>query len=85
MAARNDLAFTAIIFAALGAGRRVDARHLVEGAALFPTADLMLGAAWHCAGAVGEALVGAVKAGLMGEEREATALMGGGSVDQRSS
>jgi len=76
VAARNELAFTSIVFAALGAGRRVEARHLVEGAALFPGPEEMLSASWHCAGAVGEALVGAVKGGLMGVEREATALAG---------
>ena len=76
VAARNELAFTSIIYAALGAGRRVEARHLVEGAALFPGPEEMLSAAWHCAGTVGEALVGAVKGGLMGVEREAAALAG---------
>jgi hypothetical protein len=76
VAAHNDLAFTPIVFAALATGRRVEARHLVAGAALFPGPDTMLSAAWHCAGAVGEALVGAVKGGLMGSEREAAALTG---------
>ena len=45
--ARNDLAFPRIVLAALAAGRPVDARHLVEGAALFPGPEQMANAAWH--------------------------------------
>jgi len=73
--ARNDLAFPRIVLAALAAGRPVDARHLVEGAALFPGPEEMANAAWHCAGDVGAMLVEAVKTGLMGIEREAAALV----------
>ena len=75
VASKEDLAFTRVIFAALGTGRRVDARHLVEGACLFAHPGLMSNAAWHCAGHVGEALVSAVRSGLMGCERDVTALL----------
>ncbi len=74
VATKNELAFPRIVLAALCAGRRVDASHLVEGAALFPEPESMSSAAWHCSGEVGVALVDAVKAGLMGIERETTAL-----------
>ena len=71
---RNELAFSRIVLAALAVGRRVDARHLVEGAALFPDVLMLCTVVWHLSGPVGEALIGAVKTGLMGAEREATAL-----------
>ena len=72
---RNELGFSRIVLAALAVGRRVDARHLVEGAALFPDVLMLCTVVWHLSGTVGEALIGAVKTGLMGTEREATALV----------
>ena len=72
---RDERAFTHLLLAALSGGRNVDARHLREGAALFPDLDTLGVAATHCTGDVSEALLGAARSGRMGWEREAAALL----------
>jgi hypothetical protein len=62
------------MLAALAAGRRVDAHHLVRGAALFIQIPMLFGVVWHLCGDIGQALMDAAKSDLMGNEREATAL-----------
>jgi hypothetical protein len=72
---RDELAFTHLLLAALSGERNVDARHLREGAALFPDLDTLGVAATHCSGDVSEALLGAARSGRLGWEREAAALL----------
>jgi hypothetical protein len=74
IAAKDEVAFRPILFAALAGGRRVEARHLVEAGALFADPGQLIAASLHCAGNAAEALVEAVARGHMGWEREATAL-----------
>jgi SEC-C motif len=62
-AAKDDLAFTHLILAALAAGRTVDARHLVEGAVLFPGLKPFASAALHCSGNVARVLAQALGRG----------------------
>ena len=75
VARKEDAAFTHLVLAALGTGRRVDARHLAGGAALFPEPGQLIAAALHMSGDVPRALIEAVANGRMGNEREATALL----------
>ena len=72
---RENEAFTRIVFAALGSGRRVDARHLERGACLFDDHGQMAAAAFHASGDVPAALIGAVEGEGLGEERAASALL----------
>jgi len=72
---RDERAFTHLLLAALCGDRNVDARHLREGAALFPDLDTLGVAVAHCTGDVPEALLGAARSGRMGWEREAAALL----------
>jgi hypothetical protein len=72
---RDERAFTHLLLAALAAGRRVDARHLIDGAALLPDPGQLAAAALHCSGDVAGALVDAVRRGRLGSERTATALL----------
>lgn len=72
--ARDELAFTHLLLAALYGGRTVDAGHLIDGAVLLPDPDTLGVAATHCSGDVPEALLSAVRSGRMGWEREAAAL-----------
>jgi mRNA-degrading endonuclease RelE of RelBE toxin-antitoxin system len=74
VAQRQNDAFVRIVFAALGAGRRVDARHLVRGASLFDGPDQLSAAALHVSGDVAAALIAAVQGGGLGDERAAAAL-----------
>ena len=71
---RDETAFRRLVFAALGTDRTVDARHLVDGGALFLDLGELSNAAMHCAGDVGPALIAAAQGGRMGWEREAAAL-----------
>ena len=73
--ARDEIAFTNLLLAALDSGRRVDARHLVDGGALLPDPTQLVVAARHCSGEVARALVDAVERGHMGWERDAVALL----------
>ncbi|MBI2150470.1 MAG: hypothetical protein HYU27_07680 [Acidobacteria bacterium] len=50
VAQRENDAFVRIVFAALGAGRRVDARHLERGASLFDDPGQLAAAAMHLSG-----------------------------------
>lgn len=74
VARRENEAFVRIVFAALGSGRRVDARHLEIGASLFDEPRQLAAAAMHMAGDVPRALIAAVDRRLMGSERQAAAL-----------
>ncbi|PYS34370.1 MAG: hypothetical protein DMG14_29645 [Acidobacteria bacterium] len=60
---RDNDAFVRLVFAALGAGRRVDARHLEGGASLFDDPQQLAAAAMHVSG------------DEVGAERNATALL----------
>lgn len=75
IAKRDNDAFVRIVFAALGAGRRVDARHLEEGAALFDDPGQLAAAAWHFSGDVSRGLLGAVERENLDTERNAGALL----------
>ena len=75
VAKRENEAFTNMLLGALGAGRRIDAKQLVEGAALVPDPGYLAAAAMHVSGNVAAALIDAVTGGKMGIEREATALL----------
>jgi hypothetical protein len=79
VAVRQEIVFTNLAFAALGAGRPVAARHLVAGAALMPNPGALATLAMHATGDVAQALIEAVYQGKMGWEREATALLLAGS------
>ena len=61
VAERENDAFVRIVFAALGAGRRVDARHLERGACLFDDPEQLTAAALHVSGDVAGALIAAVQ------------------------
>jgi mRNA-degrading endonuclease RelE of RelBE toxin-antitoxin system len=74
VAQRENDAFVRIVFAALAAGRRVDARHLARGACLFDHPDQLSAAALHVSGDVAGALIAAVLSETLGEERAAAAL-----------
>ncbi len=74
---RDAKSFSHLYFAALLAGRRVPAEALETGAALLPEAMLLLHTALRLEGDVAEALAAAIKAGRMGSERDATALIVG--------
>jgi hypothetical protein len=67
-------AFTTTALAALHAGIRVDARHLVVGARLLPDPGFIGKLSAHVAGDVVGALVGAVADGRLSWQREAVAL-----------
>ena len=75
VAKRENDALVRIVFGALGAGRRVDARHLEEGASLFDDPQQLAVAAWHSSGDVPRALIGAVQHENLSIERNATALL----------
>ncbi len=75
VALRNARAFRTLVCAALGTGRAVSARHLVEGAALFDDVEQFGRAAWRFRGPVADAVVAAVRSGRMGSEREAMSLL----------
>ncbi|MDA1275189.1 MAG: SEC-C metal-binding domain-containing protein [Verrucomicrobia bacterium] len=75
VAKRENEAFTHLLFAALGTGRSVAARHLTDGAALLPDPGCLAAVAMHISGDVAQALIDAVIGGKMGEEREAIALL----------
>ena len=72
---RDAAAFTHVLLAALDLGRRVDARHLADGAVLLPDPGLIGTVVMRCTGDPAAALVEAVRRGGMGNEREATALL----------
>ncbi len=73
---RNDeTAFANLLFAALGAGREVDAAILERGAALLYDPSFLASAAMHCTGDVPGALVRASLDGRLGGEREVVALL----------
>ncbi len=75
VAERDNDAFVRIVFAALGAGRRVDARHLEQGALLFDGPDQLSAAALHASGDVAGSLIAAVQREGLGDERAAGALL----------
>ncbi len=75
VAARDNDAFVRIVFAALGSGRRVDARHLEDGSSLFDGPDQLASGAMHFSGDVPRALIGAVQRERLSDERSATALL----------
>lgn len=75
VAKRENQAFTHLLFAALGVGRSVDARHLKDGGALLPNPGYLAAASMHVIGDAVQALIDAVAGGRMGNEREATALL----------
>jgi len=83
VAGREAAAFTHLLLGALGAGRSVTARHLPEGAALFPEPGVLAACALRLKGDVGTALVEAVRLGRMGNEREAVGLLLAGIWGQR--
>ena len=70
----ND-AFVRIVFAALGSGRPVDARHLEKGASLFLDPPQLAAAAWHFSGDVAGALTAAARREYLSTERTAAALL----------
>lgn len=67
--------FVYVTVAALGAGRKVDARHLAGGTMLFSNRVLLGWVAWHVQGEVPEQLMRAVKGTQLFWEIEAVALM----------
>lgn len=71
-AAQKEFVF--ILFAALGAGRTVSARHLARGTMLMPNWSYLAWAAWHMEGEVPEPLMDAVQHTTMARDLEATAL-----------
>ena len=75
VAKRENDAFVRIVFAALGSARRVDARHLENGASLFDDPQQLAAAAWHVSGDVASALIAAVQREYLSTERNATALL----------
>ncbi|MEQ1501100.1 MAG: SEC-C metal-binding domain-containing protein [Myxococcota bacterium] len=75
VAGRRDLAFTHLALAMLHRGHPVDAAVLIDGAALVPTAELLAAIAGRLTGAVGDALVAAVRRHGLGEDREPQALL----------
>lgn len=74
---RDAKSFSHVYLAALMAGRRIPAEVLELGAALLPEAMLLLHTALRLQGEVAESLAVAVRAGRMGSEREATAIIAG--------
>jgi hypothetical protein len=74
---RNARSFSHLYLAALFAGRRIPAEVLELGAALLPEAMLLLHTALRLEGDVAKSLAVAVRAGRMGREREATAIIAG--------
>lgn len=72
--ANDQLGFVFIVEAALAVGRRVDARHLVQGAKLMPEQWTLGSVAWHCQGDVPEALLDAVQSTRLLGLLEPTAL-----------
>jgi len=76
-AGRDAKSFSHLYLAALFAGRRIPAQVLELGAALLPEAMLLLHTALRLDGDVAESLAAAVRAGRMGHEREATAIVAG--------
>ena len=75
--ARDARSFSHLYLAALFAGRRVPAKALELGAALLPEAMLLLHTALRLEGNVAESLAVAIRAGRMGNEREAISLIAG--------
>ncbi len=71
----NETAFANLLFAALGAGRDVDAAILEHGAALLYDPSFLASAAMHCTGDVPGALVRASLDGRLSGEREVVALV----------
>lgn len=67
--------FVYVIVAALGAGRKVDARHLAGGTMLFSNRILLAWVAWHVQGEVPEQLMRAVKGTQLFWEIEGVALV----------
>ena len=72
---RDENLFTILLFAALAAGRAVDARVLIDGAALLPDTQYLALAAAHCSGDVASALIESSKRKGLGWERDAVALL----------
>ena len=72
---RDDAGFSNLLFAALGAGHAIDARHLIKGISLLRQGDQLISAAWYLQGDVAGALLEAVKAGGLFYDQQATALM----------
>jgi hypothetical protein len=72
---RDDNLFTILLFTALAAGRAIDARILIEGAALLPDTQYLAIAAAHCSGDVASALIETSKRKGLGWERDAVALL----------
>jgi len=75
VATRDERAFRSLYFAALGAGRKVDGRHLAEGSALFVGPRELPASARACTGEVARALLAAVQGSRMDAGRDATALL----------
>jgi len=75
VAGRHHDSFTKLILAALGAGRKVDAAHLVEGIILLPDTKQLAAVVMHCSGDVAGALVQAVAGDKLTGEWKVTALL----------
>lgn len=80
---REPEIFTNLLVAAMAAGRRPDARHLVRGGPLLLNPNPIGVAVHHMSGNVGGALVEAVRGGQMGSEREAASLAAAAAWGQR--
>ncbi|MBL9168226.1 MAG: SEC-C domain-containing protein [Verrucomicrobiales bacterium] len=76
-------AFTNIFVAAMAAGRKPSAHHLIEGAQLLLNPSPLGVAVHHTSGDLGSAMVAAVRRGQMGSEREAVALVAAAAWGQR--
>lgn len=74
IAERDSDPFSRIWMAAHAAERKIAARHLVEGGALFGDIGMLISTAWRCTGDVCEALLAAVRGERMGTEREVASL-----------
>lgn len=85
VSARDELAFTHLLLAALEAGRKVEAGHLVEGTNLLPNPAIVGAAAMHVSGQAGQALIEAVDRGGLPREWETAALLMAGAWFQEHS
>jgi len=74
VAKREEIAFRNLVFAGLGAGRPLCAKHLAEGTALFQDTDQLHRTAVRFTGNVGSALIAAVDTGRLEPDREAVAV-----------
>jgi hypothetical protein len=76
-------AFTNLFVAAMAAGRKPSAHHLIEGGQLLLDPSPLGVAVHHTSGDLGSAMVAAVRRGHMGSEREAVALVAAAAWGQR--